>query len=299
MYICFCEIIYMQKKKKTKERILEKLLHRYRLVILNDETFEERISFNINKLNIALVVAVVSLLLVALTSVLIAFTPLREYVPGYTTAAVKNKATDLVYEVDSLETELEQTKRYFESVQNVLLGKVSASEIKRDSLITQDTSKLKDLDLAPSEADSLLRKEVEEKDKYNLLPEAVSNTDFTLFAPVRGTISRNFQAKKKHYGIDVNAKEGSPIKAVRDGTVIFSEWTVETGNVIILEHQYNLISVYKHNKNLLKKQGDLVKSGEVIARLGNTGELSDGAHLHFELWSDGYPVNPEDYINFN
>lgn len=289
----------MQKKKKTKERILEKLLHRYRLVILNDETFEERISFNINKLNIALVVAVVSLLLVALTSVLIAFTPLREYVPGYTTAAVKNKATDLVYEVDSLETELEQTKRYFESVQNVLLGKVSASEIKRDSLITQDTSKLKDLDLAPSEADSLLRKEVEEKDKYNLLPEAVSNTDFTLFAPVRGTISRNFQAKKKHYGIDVNAKEGSPIKAVRDGTVIFSEWTVETGNVIILEHQYNLISVYKHNKNLLKKQGDLVKSGEVIARLGNTGELSDGAHLHFELWSDGYPVNPEDYINFN
>ena len=289
----------MQKKKKTKERILEKLLHRYRLVILNDETFEERISFNINKLNIALVVAVVSLLLVALTSVLIAFTPLREYVPGYTTAAVKNKATDLVYEVDSLETELEQTKRYFESVQNVLLGKVSASEIKRDSLITQDTSKLKDLDLAPSEADSLLRKQVEEKDKYNLLPEAVSNTDFTLFAPVRGTISRNFQAKKKHYGIDVNAKEGSPIKAVRDGTVIFSEWTVETGNVIILEHQYNLISVYKHNKNLLKKQGDLVKSGEVIARLGNTGELSDGAHLHFELWSDGYPVNPEDYINFN
>ena len=289
----------MQKKKKTKERILEKLLHRYRLVILNDETFEERISFNINKLNIALVVAVVSLLLVALTSVLIAFTPLREYVPGYTTAAVKNKATDLVYEVDSLETELEQTKRYFESVQNVLLGKVSASEIKRDSLITQDTSKLKDLDLAPSEADSLLRKEVEEKDKYNLLPEAVSNTDFTLFAPTRGTISRNFQAKKKHYGIDINAKEGSPIKAVRDGTVIFSEWTVETGNVIILEHQYNLISVYKHNKNLLKKQGDLVKSGEVIARLGNTGELSDGAHLHFELWSDGYPVNPEDYINFN
>ena len=289
----------MQKKKKTKERILEKLLHRYRLVILNDETFEERISFNINKLNIALVVAVVSLLLVALTSVLIAFTPLREYVPGYTTAAVKNKATGLVYEVDSLEMELERTKRYFESVQNVLLGKVSASEIKRDSLITQDTSKLKDLDLAPSEADSLLRKEVEEKDKYNLLPEAVSNTDFTLFAPVRGTISRNFQAKKKHYGIDINAKEGSPIKAVRDGTVIFSEWTVETGNVIILEHQYNLISVYKHNKNLLKKQGDLVKSGEVIARLGNTGELSDGAHLHFELWSDGYPVNPEDYINFN
>jgi len=289
----------MRKKKKAKERILEKLLHRYRLVILNDETFEERISFNINKLNIALVIAVASLSLVALTSLLIAFTPLREYVPGYTTAAVKDKATDLVYEVDSLETELERTKSYFESVQNVLMGKVSASEIHRDSLISKDTSVPKNLDLAPSKADSTLRKKVEEKDKYNLLPEAVSNTDFTLFAPVRGTISRRFQAEKKHYGIDINAIEGSPIKAVRDGSVIFSEWTFETGFVLILEHQYNLISVYKHNKNLLKKQGDLVKSGEVIARLGNTGELSDGAHLHFELWSDGYPVDPEDYINFN
>jgi murein DD-endopeptidase MepM/ murein hydrolase activator NlpD len=179
------------------------------------------------------------------------------------------------------------------------MGKVSASEIQKDSLIAQDTSQPKDLDLAPSKTDSVLREQVAEKDKYNLLPEAVSNTDFTLFAPIRGTVSRNFKAEKKHYGIDINAKEGSPIKAVRDGTVIFSEWTVETGYVIILEHQYNLISVYKHNKNLLKKQGDLVKSGEVIARLGNTGELSDGAHLHFELWSDGYPVNPEDYINFN
>ena len=133
----------MQKKKKTKERILEKLLHRYRLVILNDETFEERISFNINKLNIALVVAVASLLLVALTSVLIAFTPLREYVPGYTTAAVKDKATKLVYEVDSLETELEQTKTYFASVQNVLMGKVSASEIQKDSLIAKILHNLK------------------------------------------------------------------------------------------------------------------------------------------------------------
>ena len=289
----------MQNKKKTKERILEKLLHRYRLVILNDETFEERLSFNINKLNIALVVVIASLLLVALTSVLIAFTPLREYVPGYTTAAVKDKATELVYEVDSLKAELDRNKKYFESVQNVLIGKVSASEVQRDSLISQDTSGSKDLDLAPIKADSLLREQVEKKDKYNLLPEAVSNTDFTLFAPVKGSVSRSFQAEKKHYGIDINAEEGSPVKAVRDGTVIFSEWTVETGYVIILEHQYNLISVYKHNQNLLKKQGDLVKSGEVIARLGNTGTLSNGAHLHFELWSDGYPVNPEDYINFN
>lgn len=289
----------MQKKKKRKERILEKLLHRYRLVILNDDTFEERISFNINKLNIALVLIFSSLILVSLTSVLIAFTPLREYVPGYTTASVKNKATKLVYEVDSLENELAQTQSYFNAIQNVLNGKVEAESFEKDSLITRDTAVDKDLEISPSKADSLLRQQVKKEEKYNLLPEAVSNTDYTLFAPIKGTVSRAFEADDKHFGIDINAKEGSPIKAVRDGSVVFSEWTIETGFVIILEHQYGLISVYKHNESLLKKQGDLVKTGEVIATLGNTGELSNGAHLHFELWSDGYPVNPEDYINFN
>ena len=289
----------MQKKKKRKERILEKLLHRYRLVILNDDTFEERISFNINRLNVAIVIVFLSLILVSLTSVLIAFTPLREYVPGYTTASVKNKATRLVYEVDSLETELAQTKTYFNSIKNVLTGDIDATRIKKDSTITRDTISEEDLNIAPSKADSLLREQVKQEEKYNLLPEAVSNTDYTLFAPIKGTVSRSFEAEEAHYGIDINAREGSPIKAVRDGSVIFSEWTVETGFVIILEHQFGLISVYKHNENLLKEQGDLVKSGEVIARLGNTGTLSSGAHLHFELWSDGYPVNPEDHINFN
>lgn len=289
----------MQKKKKRKERILEKLLHRYRLVILNDDTFEERISFNINRLNVAIVIVFLSLILVSLTSVLIAFTPLREYVPGYTTASVKNKATRLVYEVDSLETELAQTKTYFNSIKKVLTGDIDATRVKKDSMITRDTASKEDLDISPSKADTLLREQVKQEEKYNLLPEAVSNTDYTLFAPIKGTVSRSFEAEEGHYGIDINAREGSPIKAVRDGSVIFSEWTVETGFVIIMEHQFGLISVYKHNENLLKEQGDLVKSGEVIARLGNTGTLSSGAHLHFELWSDGYPVNPEDYINFN
>ena len=285
-------------KKKAKKQILEKLLHRYRLVILNDETFEERVSFNINKLNIALVIAIASFLLIVMTSILIAFTPLREYVPGYTTAKVKNKATMLVYEVDSLETELKQTKSYFNSIQKVLTGKVQASEIQKDSISPKITSDVKDLDLAPSKADSLLRKQVRKEDKYSLQPTVNTNKNLDLFTPIKGTVSRSFTAEKKHYGIDINAKQGTPIKAVESGAVIFSEWTVETGFVIIIKHPYDLISVYKHNKSLFKQQGDRVKGGEVVARLGNTGTLTNGAHLHFELWSNGYPVNPEDYINF-
>ena len=127
---------------------------------------------------------------------------------------------------------------------------------------------------------------------------ATSKVNFVLFPPVNGTISESYNAKEKHFGIDVVVAKNTPVKATSDGTVIFSEWTAETGYVIIIEHSYGLISIYKHNASLTKSQGELVKSGEVIATAGNTGELTTGPHLHFELWSDGYPINPTNFIDF-
>jgi len=119
-----------------------------------------------------------------------------------------------------------------------------------------------------------------------------------LFPPVSGTISESYDVKSKHYAVDIVVEENTPIKATADGTVIFAEWTAQTGYVILIEHSSGLISVYKHNASLTKSQGDLVKAGEVIATAGNTGELTTGPHLHFELWSDGYPVNPTNFIDF-
>ena len=147
--------------------------------------------------------------------------------------------------------------------------------------------------------DSLLRVFVSQQDKYSPNLEKQVNSNMFLFPPVLGTISEPFDINQSHYAVDIVAKENTPIKAISDGTVIFAEWTSETGYVIILEHSLGILSVYKHNASLSKKQGDSVSGGEVIASIGNTGDFTTGYHLHFELWIDGYPVNPENFFNFS
>ena len=146
--------------------------------------------------------------------------------------------------------------------------------------------------------DSILREKVDKEDKYNLFESATSKVNFVLFPPVNGTISEGYNVQEKHYAIDIVVTKDTPVKATADGTVILAEWTTQTGYVVIIEHSNGLISVYKHNASLTKEQGDLVKSGEVIAISGNTGELTTGPHLHFELWSDGYPIDPTTFIDF-
>jgi len=154
------------------------------------------------------------------------------------------------------------------------------------------------VDLSPIKEDSLLRAEVALEDKYNLFERNSYNTDLVLFPPLSGTLSEVYNREKKHFAVDVVAPKDTPIKSVANGIVIFAEWTAETGYVIIVEHKEGLLSVYKHNGSLNKSQGDIVRSGEVIASVGNTGEFTTGPHLHFELWDNGNPVNPLDFIDF-
>ena len=287
----------MAKKKKDK-KIAKKLLHKYRLVILNEDTFEERVSFKLTRLNVFVLTSIMAILLIVSTIVLIAFTPLREYIPGYSSTALKLKATELNYKTDSLQQVIGMNERYFSSIKRVLEGDVSTVEFNRDSIIEAAKADTTEIDLAPNKADSLLREKVNKEDKYNLFESATSSASFVLFPPVNGTISEGYNAEEKHYAVDIVVAKDSPIKATADGTVIFAEWTAETGFVVILEHSEGLLSVYKHNASITKSQGDLVKAGEVIATAGNTGEFTTGPHLHFELWSDGYPINPTNFIDF-
>lgn len=289
----------MKSPKKDKRKIKQKLLHKYRLVILNEDTFEERLSFQLSKLNVIILTAISGMLLVSGTSVLIAFTPIREFIPGYSSTALKNEATRLTLTVDSLTTVVEKNSAYFRSIRKILTGEVDSLDM--EQAYTSKETKPVDPDtvnISASQQDSILRVKVEQEDKYSLLEKATFNTNFTLFPPVSGRISEVYNAEQKHYAVDIVTEKNEPVKATLDGTVIFAEWTVETGYVIIIEHSFSLISVYKHNDSLLKNQGDLVTAGEAIAVVGNTGEFSYGPHLHFELWVDGYPVNPSDYINF-
>lgn len=287
----------MISKEKRGIKFRKKLLHKYRLVILNEETFEERFSFKLNRLNVFVFSTLFALFLVLATTFIIAFTPLREYIPGYSSTTLKRKATALSYKTDSLQQIINVNEQYLASIKKVLTGDVKTVEFNKDSIIEAakvDPSIL----IRTSPQDSLLREKVAKEDKYNPLLFS-REQQYTLFAPVKGTISEPFNSKTKHYAVDVVTIKDAPVKAVADGTVIFAEWTAQTGYVIILKHTNNLISVYKHNAVLTKEQGELVKAGQVIATVGNTGEYTTGPHLHFELWRDGNPIDPTNFIDFD
>lgn len=288
----------MADEKKKPKKIKRKLLDKYRLMILNENTFEERLSFKLTRLNVFVMSSLMAIFFIALTYLLIAFTPLKEYIPGYSSTALKKKATELSFKTDSLQRVIGMNDRYYESIKKVLTGDLNAVDFNKDSIIQAVKLEASEVDLAPIAEDSLLREKVDKEDKYNLFESATTATNFVLFPPVSGSISEPYNAKEKHYAVDIVVVKDTPVKATADGIVIFAEWTASTGYVIIIEHSYGLISVYKHNAALTKEQGDLVKAGEVIATAGNTGELSTGPHLHFELWNDGYPINPTNFIDF-
>lgn len=283
---------------KEKKKLARKLLHRYRMVILNEDTFEERLSFKINRLYVIALVILSSLLLVGLTSVLIVYTPLKSYIPGYTSTDFKTAATKLNLKVDSLQNVINTKNNYYESISKVLKGEVDSIYFNEDSIKNTQPITISEEELKPNKSDSLLRAKVEKEDKFNVFEQAIFEGSFSLFQPVEGIVSQAFDANEKHYAVDIATDKNQSVKSVADGRVIFAEWTAETGFVIIIEHQFALISVYKHNESLLKSQGDFVTSGEVIALTGNTGDLSTGTHLHFELWVDGNPIDPQEFINF-
>ena len=285
-------------EKREKKKLAKKLLHKYRLIILNEDTFEERFAIKLTRLNVFVLMSISTIFLIAATTVLIAFTPLREYIPGYSSTSLKRKATQLSYKTDSIQQAIAINQQYLESIKRVLKGDVSTVNFNKDSIINAAEIDLNLINLIPSAEDSLLREKVDKEDKYNLFESATSKVNFVLFPPVNGTISEGYSVQDKHYAIDIVVAKDTPVKATADGTVILAEWTTQTGYVVVIEHANGLISVYKHNASLTKAQGDLVKSGEVIAISGNAGELTTGPHLHFELWSNGYPINPTTFIDF-
>jgi len=285
-------------KTKKKNKFKQKLTEKYRLVILNEKTFEERFALKLSRLNVFILGGLFSVILIAVTIVLIAFTPIKEYIPGYDSSKLKLQAAHLTFQTDSLKERVAVLENYANALRPILTGEAKGDVI--DSIqnlnnrIQIDESKLN-----ATRKDSLFREKIDSKDRFPLIDEELlDKTRVVFFSPISGTVSQEFNPEDKHYALDIVAKTGTPVKAVADGTVIFSEWTAETGYVIILKHNNNFISVYKHNGTLLKEQGDFVRSGEAIASVGSTGELSTGPHLHFELWSDGYAVNPKNYIDF-
>jgi murein DD-endopeptidase MepM/ murein hydrolase activator NlpD len=277
----------------NKYHFLKKLKNKYRLVILNDGTFEERFVVRITPLLVFSVLLVISFLLVFSTFLLFSYTPLKEYVPGKTTLKTRKELIKMSSKVDSLTSAIKGSDLYVNNLRVILNGGVPISNINDN-----DSSEIEEVsDLNRSEKDSLFRVMVEEETNGDYIS---TSSDLTLYftPPLIGVFSEKYDKLKNHFGVDITGKEGLVIKSVSEGVVVLSDWTKETGFVIAIQHSDGFLSFYKHNSKLLKNVGDFVNGGTSIAIIGNSGELTSGPHLHFELWKNGESVNPEYYITF-
>ena len=283
-------------EEKEKKPLKERLLNKYRLVVLNEETYEERISYRLNKLNIFLLSAFIAVLIVLATICLIAFTSIKEYIPGYDSTILRTTAAQNIETLDSLTFVIEKNQEFINSIGAVILGETTERRSKKETSVARVD--ISELDFKTNLEDSLLRIIVQKEDRFNALEPASSKIKFVLFSPIYGEVTAKFDFGKKHFETDIATSTNTPVKSVADGVIVFAEWAIETGYVVMVEHSFGLISIYKHNSSGLVTQGEIVKAGQVLALSGNTGELTTGPHLHFELWSEGNPINPEDYISF-
>lgn len=294
----------MANQENKKERLKDKIRKKYRIVVYNNETYEEKVHFKFTLLNFFNIVILSSVLLIVLVTYLIAFTPLREYIPGYTDVNLNRRVYEMERRADSLETVFRQKDLYINNLKKIIMGDDFESDSINSLLTKTSETHFDNKAVKNSKKDSLFRIEYENETRNNLFSNVISSDNHqefklvSFFAPINGIVTNHFNREQKHYGTDLVSSNNSVIKATADGTVIYSDWTVENGYCIGIQHNGNLFSVYKHNAVLLKEDGDFVNAGDAIAIYGNSGSLSTGPHLHFELWYNGTPLNPEDYISF-
>jgi len=282
-----------QKKRHAKFR------RKYNLSIVDENNFATIFSFRLSIMNVFTVLSALAIILIFIVYLVIAYTPLKEYIiPNYPVMEEREKLEHNAELVDSLEYQMKLYTQKMQILHTILNGEDPSGYDKLDSIEVLPTENYANLNFDLSPADSMLRMEIQEHEALNVnfqTPKSglrIENLFF--YPPVYGVVSSDFS--NGHFGTDVVAAENSIIHAVLDGTVILDSWTVETGYTIMIQHSNDFISVYKHNAKLLKKTGDRVIAGEGIALLGNTGNLTLGPHLHFELWHEGKPVNSENYI---
>ncbi len=282
---------------KNKRGFLDKLKDQYRLTIFNDSTFQSVWSMKLSRLKVLGAVSMASLILIILVTLLIAATGLREYIPGYPDAEQRQLMVETALKVDSLEVELNKRDEFFRGIKAIISG-----EIPEDNIVYDTASESYDVSFTEYNHDSVFQDNLlAEQLNLSIQGNTRKSTELSqmhFYVPVKGIITNHFNISTEHFGVDLVSDPNARISSILEGTVIFSGWTLETGYVLYVQHDADLVSVYKHNAELLKTTGDKVNAGEAIAIIGNTGELSTGPHLHFELWHRGNAINPEQYIDF-
>lgn len=291
----------MAEKIKTKQN--KDLKNKFRFVVLNDVTFEEKFALSLTRTNVWIFLSVVAFTLIFLTAAAIIYTPLKYFIPGFGDYNYRSQILQLQFKTDSLQNSLDARAFWLENVVNVANGNIDSTKPAMAKTNLGDKGQVNLNEVKKEDMD--LRKEVEDADNYSLSYNSNQNSgavdevkQMHLMNPVEGYLTEEYDVKKEHFGIDIAAKQDAPVKSVLDGKVVSANYTMETGYVMVVQHPNSLISIYKHNSRLMKKAGDVVKAGDVIAVVGSSGELSTGPHLHFELWHNGRSLNPRDYIVF-
>lgn len=281
---------------KKFSSFIRKISKRYRLSVHDTRNFTEVYTTSVSKLKLLSLVVLLFGTGVCLMVILFRYTPLKYSIPGYPSKQIRELMIYNSLMVDSLKIEIEKRNKYLNQIQTIISGKT----IEKFNENTKE--KIKSIDIEPMESDTVFNTLIgPEKYKFSYLnneEEKIEMSRLTLFPPTKGIVVNRFGSSPGHYGTDIVGEKDASISAVLAGTVIFAEWSITTGYVIQIQHDYNLISIYKHNAEIFVKTGDRVKAGDLIAIMGNEGEYSTGPHLHFELWQNGIPLNPENYINF-
>lgn len=284
---------------KDKKSFLQKLKHKYRLSVYRDETYEEVLNLRLSRMNVLAWGGLATLIFLSIVISIIVYTPVREFIPGYPDENTIHNSIRNKQLLDSLEIELNRRDLVMDNLNRIIAGK----EPENYDNVGDTNRNYSDITFTRSIEDSLLREYFRQEERFSVSSSGqrravggISQNHF--FPPVKGLVTNSFNSAANHYGTDIVAVANEIVKSTLDGTVIMATWTLETGWVIQIQHENNLISVYKHNAELLKRVGDFVKVGEPIAIIGNSGELTTGPHLHFELWYNGMALNPEDYISF-
>ena len=284
-------------EENKKKSFFEKLKYQYRLIIYNDSTFQSVWNMKLSRLKVFTITSLTSAIIVILVILLIATTGLREYIPGYPKAEYRQMLVTNALKVDSLELELKKRDEFFNGIRAIISG-----EIPEDNLVIDTSVGVGEINFTDYNHDSVFQdKLLAEQLSLSMEdsePQKTSMSQIHFFVPVKGIVTDHFNTTADHFGVDLVSDPNARISSVLDGTVIFSGWTLETGYTIYIQHESDLISAYKHNAEILKNTGDKVKAGDAIAIIGNSGELTTGPHLHFELWYGGNPINPEQYIDF-
>ena len=276
------------------------LTTKYLLIVRNEENFAEKHTYGFNYARVILIGLVIFLIALTLAIFLVRGVLQQWLDPRYSERESRNQLIEMRLGMDSLKYQLISRDIYIENIKKILSGGLDSEQI--DSLASPEIRPEIILDEKLQPIDSAFRAEFENLELSEIPFESRTFTNefrsIYLFSPLEGVISDNYNPKDGHFGIDLVGKENEPVKAVADGIVIISSWTLDGGHVLVIQHRAGLVSIYKHNSEILKNVGNFVTGGEIIAIIGNSGELTNGPHLHFELWHNSNPVNPEKYVGF-